>query len=153
VKALRIGKHAHAQAKAVINAGLDTLIVEVQSLEATISMKPDLEELKAFCVKNDVDIVLTYSEEVSTKGCAYRTRVFAPRFGYLEDPATGSGNSAFGYYLVRSKKWSDGVLCLEQNGSLQNPNFVKLSLSKEKEDVRVRFGGKATVKIKGEYFI
>ncbi len=36
------------------------------------------------------------------------TRVFAPKFGYLEDPATGSGNSAFGYYMLKNALW-DGT--------------------------------------------
>ena len=153
-EALRIGRGIGAEPRAVINAGLETLIVEVESLKATVSLKPDMDELKAFCVQHDIDIVLTYTSEVATKGCAYRTRVFAPRFGYLEDPATGSGNSAFGYHLLQSRKWSDGILTLEQNGSVQNPNLVKLSLGKDKDgEAMVRFGGRATVKVKGEYYI
>ena len=88
-RALKIGKDVSIKPKAVINAGLETLIIEVESLEAAVSIKPDMNELKAFCVDHHIDIILIYTEEVAMKGCAYRTRVFAPRFGYLEDPATG----------------------------------------------------------------
>ena len=152
--ALGIRQGTSVKPKAVINAGLETLIVEVESLEAVLRVEPDVDELKAFCVTHDIDIVLIFTGEVATKGCAYRTRVFAPRFGYLEDPATGSGNSAFGYYLIQNGAWSDGVLTLEQNALSQNPNLIKLSQSKnESGDRRVRFGGRATVKVKGEYFI
>jgi predicted PhzF superfamily epimerase YddE/YHI9 len=52
-----------------------------------------MEELKRFCVKSQIDIIEVYTAETRNKRNDYRTRVFAPTFGYLEDPATGSGNS------------------------------------------------------------
>jgi PhzF family phenazine biosynthesis protein len=84
----------------------------------------------------------------------YRTRVFAPTFGYLEDPATGSGNSALGYYLLKNKLWDGTFMSLEQNGSFENPNIIKL-LAKDTEGAKpqVVFGGGAIVRIDGEYFL
>jgi PhzF family phenazine biosynthesis protein len=105
-KALKAGRKEDIEPITTINAGLDTLIVKVNSLESILSLNPNMDELKDFCVLHEIDIILVYTDGVATKGCAYRTRVFAPRFGYLEDPATGSGNSAFGYYLIDSKKWT-----------------------------------------------
>jgi predicted PhzF superfamily epimerase YddE/YHI9 len=40
-----------------------------------------------------------FTTETADGGNRYRTRVFAPTFGYLEDPATGSGNSALDIIL------------------------------------------------------
>jgi PhzF family phenazine biosynthesis protein len=77
-------------------------------------------------VKNDIDIVLVFSTEVSSNKNHYRTRVFAPKFGYLEDPATGSGNSAFGYYLLKKKLWNGNNINIEQKNSYDIFNIVKL---------------------------
>ncbi len=153
-KALRAVNTSGVTPKATINAGLDTLIVELSSLEQVLSLKPDPEELRKSCVLHNIDIVLVYSNEASTRGSSYRTRVFAPRFGYLEDPATGSGNSAFGYFLIDKGMWKAGTLIIEQNGSCQNPNYVKLTLSSgEDGKTRVLFGGSARVRFCGEYFL
>ena len=75
-------------------------------------------------------------------------------FGYLEDPATGSGNSAFGYYLMKNKIWDGTFMSLEQNGSFENPNIIKL-MAKDTEGAKpqVVFGGGAIVRIDGEYIL
>ena len=77
------------------------------------------------------------------------TRVFAPKFGYLEDPATGSGNSAFANYLLSEGLWKGEPITIEQGGNDRIFNSVKLKC----QDGEVLFGGKATKKIEGEYFI
>ena len=76
-----------------------------------------------------------------------RTRVFAPRFGYLEDPATGSGNSAFGHYMLKNGMWDGETVSIEQNGEKTAFNVVKL---KERSG-KVLFGGRAATKIEGRY--
>jgi PhzF family phenazine biosynthesis protein len=95
----------------MVNAGLETLIVPVANLEAILSLTPNLNTLKEFCVHIGADIAILYTDETSSSESRYRTRVFAPTFGYLEDPATGSGNS-----LLTS--------------SLSNPSIVVESMRK-----------------------
>ena len=77
------------------------------------------------------------------------TRVFAPKFGYLEDPATGSGNSAFANYMLSEGLWDGHPITIEQGGNDRIFNSVKLRC----QDGKVLFGGKATKKIEGEYYI
>jgi PhzF family phenazine biosynthesis protein len=127
-KALRIDLDEinNGYSASIINAGLETLIVPIKSLNGILSILPELDELKEFCIENSIDIITVYSDEVADKKNRYRTRVFAPTFGYLEDPATGSGNSAFGYYLLKNKIWDGAFMSLEQNGSFENPNVIKL---------------------------
>ncbi len=138
----------------IVNAGLETLIVPIKRLKGILSISPVLDELKEFCIENSIDIITVYSDEVVDKKNKYRTRVFAPTFGYLEDPATGSGNSAFGYYLLKNKVWDGAFMSLEQNGSFDNPNIIKL-MAKDTEGVKpqVVFGGGAIVRIDGEYIL
>jgi len=137
----------------IINAGLKTLIIPVKHLSDCLLINPDQNLLKDFSIKNDIDIILVFSTETSGSENQYRTRVFAPKFGYLEDPATGSGNSAFGYYLLKHKIWNGGNINIEQNNSRDNYNIVKLGTVTKNDIHHVVFGGSATVKINGEYII
>ncbi len=132
----------------LIDAGLRTLIVPVSRLEDEISIYPNELELKAFAEANNIDIFLIYSMEVADTANFAHTRVFAPRFGYLEDPATGSGNSAFANYLISEKMWDGHPIAIEQGGNNRIYNSVRLKVM----DGKVLFGGKATRKIEGWYF-
>jgi len=136
----------------LINAGLSTLIVPIKDLDSILSIKPDLDELKEFCLKRGVDIIEVFTPDVSSKSNNFRTRVFAPTFGYIEDPATGSGNSAFGYYLIKNQMWNDGTIMIEQNGLRDNFNIVKLQKQPDENNIeRVWFGGGAITRIEGKY--
>lgn len=138
----------------IINAGLATLIVPIKSLNAILSIAPELETLKDFCFRAGVDIIEVFTSEVADKSNNYRTRVFAPTFGYIEDPATGSGNSAFGYYLLKNNLWQGDTITIEQNGLIDKFNIVKLQKQMdEKGNNRVLFGGGAITRIEGKYMI
>jgi PhzF family phenazine biosynthesis protein len=136
----------------LVNGGLETLIVPMKGLDSILSVVPDLQTLNAFCRTIGADIVLLFSSERTFGECSYRTRVFAPTFGYVEDPATGSGNAAFGYYLLAHRAWNGEQITLEQNGDRKKPNFVRLfSRCTDAGETRVWFGGGALVKIDGQY--
>ena len=138
----------------IVNAGLETLVVPMANLEAILFTTPDLDTLKEFCVQLGVDIIILYTDETSTAESSYRTRVFAPTFGYLEDPATGSGNAAFGYYLLNNNMWNGESIKIEQNGYIDKPNFVRLVSKKiDKDNIQVWFGGGAVLKIDGQYLL
>lgn len=131
----------------VIDAGLRTLLVPVADLATEVRMRPDEPSLRRFCLAREIDIVLAFTREVATPGHLAHTRVFAPRFGYLEDPATGSGNSALGYYLLDNGLWDGSAGRVEQGGADRVFNVVHLSAP----DGAVQFGGSATVRIDGVY--
>ncbi len=131
----------------VIDAGLRTLLVPVRDLATEVTMRPDEATLRQFCLEHEIDIVLVFSREVATPGHLAHTRVFAPRFGYLEDPATGSGNSAFGYYLLDQGLWDGSPGRVEQGGDDRVLNVVHLAAP----GGVVQFGGSASVRIDGVY--
>ncbi len=137
-----------------INAGLTTLIVPIKSLDSIIRITPDIGELKDFCINAEIDIIEIFTNKVSNMKNDFRVRVFAPTFGYLEDPATGSGNSALGYYLLLNQMWNKETIMIEQNGSLDKHNIVKLQKQQDENGIdRVLFGGGAITRIEGEYTI
>lgn len=133
----------------VINAGLTTLIVPLATLADEINVFPDEQRLKSFCLANKLDIILIYSTEVKDNKNKAHTRVFAPKFGYLEDPATGSGNSAFGYYMLKNSMWNGEPISIEQGGSNIEFNTVKLMTL----DNKVLFGGCASNRVIGKYYL
>lgn len=133
----------------IIDAGLKTLIIPIASLEDEINTFPNEQMLKNFCLNNGIDIVLIYSLETDNSKNRAHTRVFAPKFGYLEDPATGSGNSAFGYYMLKNNIWNGNPITIEQGGFDRTFNIVNLSHNGN----NILFGGKATTRIKGLYYL
>ena len=133
----------------IIDAGLRTLIIPISKLSDEVSMVPNEQILKSFCLSEDIDIILVFSMETKDEQNIAHTRVFAPKFGYLEDPATGSGNSAFGYYMLKNNLWNGMPVSIEQGGEDRIFNSVKLRCN----EGRVIFGGTARTRINGSYYI
>ncbi len=134
---------------ALIDAGLRTLLVPILRLPDVLRLKPDEAALKAFCLENGIDIILVFTPDVAYRKNRMRTRVFAPKFGYLEDPATGSGNSALGHYLLTQGMWDGKPITIEQNGDPVDFNLVHL----KKQGDKVLFGGNAALRIEGVYLL
>lgn len=132
----------------LIDAGLRTLIVPLNEYTKEVSIFPDEQKLQSFCIQNEIDIILIFTMDTNNPECIAHTRVFAPKFGYLEDPATGSGNSAFGYYMLKNKLWDGKDCIIEQGGENRVFNSIYLSM----KDNKVLFGGSATVRIDGTYY-
>ena len=132
----------------IVHVGQHILIIRLTTLEACIRCLPVYETLRAFALSQGIEVMHISARETQYLGHAYRVRVFAPAFGYLEDPATGSGNAAFGYHLIRSDLWDGRSLVLEQGPDLQYPNIVYIELS---PDGSMLFGGNGIVRIDGYY--
>jgi PhzF family phenazine biosynthesis protein len=137
----------------LVNAGLATLIVPLASNDSLLSLRPDQKHLREFCLAHDIEIILVFSDGVSIPENNYRTRVFAPIYGYLEDPATGSGNAALGYYLLHAGLWDGQMIKIEQGRSMEHPNIIRLVSDASKVQRSVFFGGNAKVRIEGEYLL
>ncbi len=138
----------------IIDAGLITLLVPIRSLKTVLQMNPDFFALREFSQKHQIHIIEVFSDETSVPENDFRVRVFAATFGYLEDPATGSGNSALGYYLLQHQLWKRPVIRIEQNQYRDRFNIVQLrKMTDMNGNIRVSFGGGAIKKIEGEYIL
>ena len=135
----------------LVKCGLAALLVPMRRASMLTDVAPNQEELALFCEKHGADIVVLYTDDRILPGTRYRTRVFAPRFGYLEDPATGSGNAALGSWLLREGHWDGSPIAIEQGRSYRAPNIVRLMTREMDGRKRVLFGGRATVRIDGWY--
>ena len=138
----------------IVNAGNQTLCLPLKTLRDIVTANPDFMTLQDFCERHGLDVITIFTEKVADPANRLRTRVFATPFGYLEDPATGSGNAALGYHLHRLGLWDGGPIRIEQNADIANPNIVRLgSISEPNFGFRVTFGGSAILRIDGRYWI
>jgi trans-2,3-dihydro-3-hydroxyanthranilate isomerase len=84
----------------VVSCGVPYLLVPLESLDAVrrARVRLDLWErsLKAF----EASSLLVFSRETEQAVAAVHSRMFAPGFGIMEDPATGSAAGPLGCYLV-----------------------------------------------------
>lgn len=132
---------------ALVNVGQDALLVPLVNKESNVQCSPDYTKLRAFALNNGFEILNIYTTDTYDQANTLRTRVFAPAFGYLEDPATGSGNAALGYHLHREGKWRGTPISIEQGPEPQRPNQVFL----ERKEGRMLIGGQAVCRISGQY--
>lgn len=134
---------------ALVNGGLRTLIVPILDYDRLIDIQPDSVELKGFCVRNGIDIIMLFSPRAANREAIAHTRVFSPKYGYLEDAATGSGSCALAHYLLKHHLWfgQPGYFEQGQRGINYNQVFVNL-----KDDLLV-FGGSTKLRVEGRYFI
>ncbi len=134
----------------IVHVGQNILIVPLTSMHSCIKCNPDYENLRAFALSHSIEVIHISSKECMYQDHAFRVRVFAPAFGYLEDPATGSGNAAFGHYLIRSRQWDGTPLILEQGPDTIHPNLIYLSQTSEGN---MMFGGGGAVRFEGTYHL
>jgi len=139
---------------ATLNAGNQTLCVPLKRLEEVLDATPDFHRLQAFCQRHGLDVIAIFTGETADPANRLRTRVFATPFGYLEDPATGSGNAALGYHLHRIGYWNGEPIRIEQNENRENPNIVRLASTPDPVcGIRVIFGGAAVLRVSGHYWL
>jgi PhzF family phenazine biosynthesis protein len=132
---------------AIINGGLRTLIVPLRTNAAVLTTSPHEDRLREFSIASDhFDVIIVFTDETVHPDNRFRTRVFCPKYGYLEDPATGSGNAALGYYLLERSLWDGDIFSIEQGPDRQNPNIIKVRAFSINGVKRVQVGGKGVVR-------
>jgi trans-2,3-dihydro-3-hydroxyanthranilate isomerase len=88
--------------------------------------------------------VFLYCRETLHTTSAFHARMFAPHYGVLEDPATGSAAAAFAGVIRRFDALPDGThkRMIEQGFEMGRPSFISLSLEIERTKLEaVRIGG------------
>jgi PhzF family phenazine biosynthesis protein len=135
----------------VCECGQKCLLVPVTGLDALIACAPSYAALRALADGTGFEVAVLYTEETHLKDRQLRTRVFAPAFGYLEDPATGSGNAALAHWLRRNGAWTGETLAIEQGPDRVAPNLV--TIRADAADGGLRIGGCGVARIEGEYLL
>jgi trans-2,3-dihydro-3-hydroxyanthranilate isomerase len=124
--------------------GIRHALVAVESAARVEKLVPDLSKLSLL----GVDCTSVFAGQ----GQNWKTRVFAPRFGIPEDPATGSAAGPLGLHLVRHHLVAPGTeLILEQGAEIQRPSRLWVRVVGNAEEAReIEVGGQAVVIARGE---
>ena len=134
----------------------------VHRLATIKKLKPDFPTLANELKKLKVKAVCVFTLETKEKSSAVHSRFFAPNYGILEDPVTGSANGPLGYYLqkyvlpagypVVCRELSDGRMEFvgEQGDEMKRIGRVKIRLSmKQKNIASVSIAGEAVTIMDG----
>lgn len=109
---------------AVVDVGIRIGLAEIEDFESLMKLKPDL-RLAEFCRDRAIVGVHFYTFDSKFDAC---TRFFAPAVGILEDPATGTANSALAYHLNSSGRLAKKYYKFEQGHALKREGLVHVKL-------------------------
>jgi len=122
-----IGFGAHEPG--LYSAGAPYLFVPVRSLGAISRAKPGAMVWSTA----DGPGTFLYTSETARAGSACHARMFAPAWGVMEDPATGSAAAAFAGVIHAFDRPSDGehALTIEQGFEMGRPSLIALGITIE----------------------
>ena len=109
------------------SCGTPYTFVPVAGLETIARAAPDLARFRDVF---DETGVFLYTRETKGAENAVHARMFAPQFGIIEDPATGSAAAAFAGVAQEFEAPEDGVhtITIEQGFEMGRPSLIHLTM-------------------------
>lgn len=154
--ALGIPKHVIADAKwplQVVSTGLPVLIVPVRTLTAARSITPDASAIIKVCERFGANGIMVFTTVTVESFASVHARMFAPKIGILEDPATGSAGGALGAYLVHNGVVEVGPtteILIEQGYEIDRPSRILVQVESEDDVIQgVTVGGQCVLVVEG----
>ena len=154
--ALGIPKHVIADAKwppQVVSTGLPVLIVPVRTLTAARSITPDASAIIKICERFGANGIMVFTTVTVESFASVHARMFAPKIGILEDPATGSAGGALGAYLVHNGVVEVGPtteILIEQGYEIDRPSPILVQVKSEDDVIQgVTVGGQCVLVVEG----
>lgn len=138
----------------IASVGLPFLFVEVSSLEALQRTKINISKLQLLSNRDTTSYLHVYCRNID--GFDLRTRMFAPLDGVIEDPATGSANSALIGLLALNDLADDSEKdwYISQGIEIGRPSTLYGRSRKEKGKVTgIWMGGYSTLISEGVFYI
>src|SRR6185312_8032961 len=124
------------------------VMVPVRGLDAIGRARPDAARFDAACGAVGHRSVFLFCRDSAERDHFLHARMFAPRAGISEDPATGSAVAAFAGLLARYGGLGDGehTVTVEQGFEMGRPSLMRLSVTlKAGALVAAAIGGDAVV--------
>jgi trans-2,3-dihydro-3-hydroxyanthranilate isomerase len=113
------------------SAGNAFTFVPVKGLDAMARARPDMANWpRAFADDGPTGAYL-FCRDTVDRHAAFHTRMFAPKTGITEDPATGSAAATFAGVLAASGQYADGehAVTLEQGVEMGRPSLIRLTIN------------------------
>jgi len=159
LKALGLGEKSVAEdfPMQFVSTGNTFLIVPLKSLSAVQKAEPNGKEIiRALEDTISKDVLIFSTETIHGESDAH-ARVFAPAFGVLEDPATGSGIGPLGAFLEHHDIIPTHVhgetFTIEQGYEMNRPSRLRVQLEKKKQKVNVLVSGRVRATAEGNFYL
>ena len=112
------------------SAGNPFAMVPIRGLDAMSRCTVDRARFDATFGAGARPAAFLFCRQTQEQGNTFHARMFAPSFGILEDPATGSAAAAFAGYLAAHGGYSDGehVIRIEQGYEMGRPSLMELTI-------------------------
>jgi trans-2,3-dihydro-3-hydroxyanthranilate isomerase len=124
--------------------GIAHVYVALPSREAVAAVRPDLARLAAVSIGG--------TNVFAGEGEQWKTRMFAPASGVVEDAATGSAAGPLALHLVRHGRVSLGqTIRIEQGAELGRPAVLYARVHGSLTEPKVEVGGSAVTVARGEF--
>lgn len=134
------------------SAGISFTFVPVRGLDAIRRCRVDLSKWDAAFERSGRTFALVFCRETVDPRHAFHARMFAPRAGVPEDPATGSAAAAFTGLCASALALADGEhrLTVEQGYEMGRPSLLELTLTlRDGSLAAASIGGEAVVVTEG----
>ena len=141
-----------------VSCGVPFLIVSIRSREAVDRALSDASAFRRLTASTGIDLPIFFFA-LSPPGSpeTVYSRMFAPEFGIVEDPATGGASGPLGCYLVRHRLASGDAaqrIISLQGVAMGRPSRIHVSIaSRAGEIVEVKVGGHAVLVGRGEVLV
>jgi trans-2,3-dihydro-3-hydroxyanthranilate isomerase len=137
----------------VVSTGLPVLIVPVRTLTAVRSIIPDASAITAVCERFGANGIMVFTTVTVESFTSVHARMFAPKIGILEDPATGSAAGALGAYLVHHGIVEVGPttdMLVEQGYEIDRPSRILVQVESDNDAIQgVKVGGHCVMVVEG----
>lgn len=137
----------------IASTGLRQLMVPVRSLKAVQDVQLDIPRLNSVCDAIGTEFVYVFTLETLEERSTTHNRMFLPRHGIIEDPASGSAAGALGAYLVKHGKVSakpTARLICEQGFEIGRPSYLHVEVKKCNQEItQVQVGGQVVIVMEG----
>ncbi len=154
--ALGLPKHVIADGKwplQVVSTGLPVLIVPVRTLTAVRSITPDASAIINVSERFGANGIMVFTTVTVESFASVHARMFAPKIGILEDPATGSAGGALGAYLVQNGVVEVGPrtdILIEQGYEIDRPSRILVQVESDDDVIQgVKVGGQCVMVVEG----
>ena len=128
------------------SAGISFTYVPVRGLDALKRCEPKLEYWEAAFTGHERSSAYVFCRETVEPSSAFHARMFAPRLGIYEDPATGSAVAAFAGVLHHFMPTGNGsrTVVIEQGYQIGRPSLITLSMTvRDRQLLGAAIGGEA----------
>jgi trans-2,3-dihydro-3-hydroxyanthranilate isomerase len=139
-----------------VSCGLAFLFIPVRDRAVLGRARVRLDDFEKVLHGYWTEKIFVFCDDPELPGSNFRARMFAPTISVPEDPATGSACAAFGGYLGKRDKRSDGTLrwVVEQGFEMGRPSILEVETDKREGAITaVRVGGSSVLVTRGELYL